>query len=404
MNRYISDLTHTTAEKERLSAELDVATQIQANMLPRIFPPYAEHPEIELFASMEPAKEVGGDFYDFFMIDSDHFAVVVGDVSGKGVPAALFMVIAKTLIKNVGLQQKTPAQIFEQVNDQLCEGNDAGLFVTCWMGILTISTGELTFANAGHTSPIIYHNDKVEYLTVKPNLMLAGLPGMKYKNHSVTLEPGNRLFIYTDGVTEATNENNELYGEDRLLNAMIHKQHLSSKEILAEVRNDIAQFEGNAPQFDDITMLELVLKDLSGQERSQTKTFDATDENMQNVSDFIHSMLPENCSAEILNKLDLAVEEIYINIAHYAYKPETGTVEIACSLSKKDDVPVITISFKDTGMQFNPLDRKDPDTTLSAEERDIGGLGIFLTKQFMDDVAYTHSEGCNMLTIQKKLG
>ena len=407
MHRYIADLTHTTAEKERLSAELDVATQIQANMLPRIFPPYAEHPEIELFASMEPAKEVGGDFYDFFMIDDDHFAVVVGDVSGKGVPAALFMVIAKTLIKNVGLQKKNPAQIFEQVNDQLCEGNDAGLFVTCWMGILTISTGEIAFANAGHTSPIIYHNGTVEYLTVKPNLMLAGLPGMKYQEHSVTLKPGDRLFVYTDGVTEATNKDNELFGEDRLLASITDKQHLSSKEILEEIRKDIATFEGDAPQFDDITMLELVLKDLSIKEKNDSttkiKTFDATDENMQPVSDFIHSMIPKKCSSEILNKIDLAVEEIYINIAHYAYKPETGNVEISCTLTETDSQSVVTISFKDKGVQFNPLAKEDPDTTLSAEDRDIGGLGIYLTKQFMDNVTYTYSEGYNLLTIQKRI-
>ncbi len=402
MHRYIDDLTHTTAEKERLSAELDVATQIQANMLPRLFPPYADHPEIELFASMEPAKEVGGDFYDFFMVDDDHFAIVVGDVSGKGVPAALFMVIAKTLIKNVCLQGKTPAQVFEEVNNQLCEGNDAGLFVTCWMGILTLSTGLMEFANAGHTSPVMHHNGTVEFLTVKPNLMLAGLPDTKYDNHSVTLKPKDRLFVYTDGVTEATNENNELYGEERLLASIKDKQNLSSKEILEEVRKEISNFEGNAPQFDDITMLELSLKELVA-EKFQSKIFDATDENMQAVTDFIHSMLPQDCPLEIVNKLDLAVEEVYINIAHYAYKPEKGIVEISCNMAKNADTPVITISFKDRGVQFDPLAKEDPDITLSADDREIGGLGIFLTKQFMDNVSYSYIDGQNVLTMQKTL-
>ncbi len=260
MNKYIADLTHTTAEKERLSAELDVATQIQANMLPRIFPPYENHQELELFASMDPAKEVGGDFYDFFMIDNDHFAVVVGDVSGKGVPAALFMVVAKTLLKNVGLHAEGPAKVFEQVNNQLCEGNDAGLFVTCWMGVLTLSTGELRFANAGHTSPVWYHNGEAEYLQVKPNLMLAGMENMKYQEHSITINHGDRLFVYTDGVTEATNANNELYGEERLLSSIKQLKSKSSKEFLAGVRRDIDAFVGDAPQFDDITMLELVLQ------------------------------------------------------------------------------------------------------------------------------------------------
>lgn len=260
MNKYIEDLTHTTAEKERLSAELDVATQIQANMLPRIFPPYHNHPELELFATMSPAKEVGGDFYDFFIIDDEHFAIVVGDVSGKGVPAALFMVIAKTLIKNVTMQGKSPAQIFEIVNNQLCEGNDAGLFVTCWLGILTLKTGELVFANAGHACPVIKHGNSAEFLSTKPNLMLAGMEGMTYQNHTITISRGDRLFVYTDGITEATNEDKELYGEERLLNALKSVKSLSAKEILKEVRKDIDTFVGSAPQFDDITMLECSLK------------------------------------------------------------------------------------------------------------------------------------------------
>lgn len=260
MNQYIADLTHTTAEKERLSAELDVATQIQANMLPRIFPPYENHPEIELFASMTPAKEVGGDFYDFFIVDEDHFAVVVGDVSGKGVPAALFMVIAKTLLKNEIMQGKSPADVFAIVNNQLCEGNDAGLFVTCWAGLLTLSTGELVFANAGHTAPVIKHDGTAEFLVSKPNLMLAGMEGMSYKDYSTTLKAGDRLFVYTDGITEAMNAQNELYGEERLLKALSKSSGLSSKEILSEVRKDIDRFVGDAPQFDDITMLEFSLK------------------------------------------------------------------------------------------------------------------------------------------------
>ncbi len=260
MNQYIEDLTHTTAEKERLSAELDVATQIQANMLPRIFPPYEDHPEIELFASMTPAKEVGGDFYDFFIVDRDHFAVVVGDVSGKGVPAALFMVIAKTLIKNVIMQGKSPAEVFTSVNNQLCEGNDAGLFVTCWAGILTLSTGELVFANAGHTSPVIKHGGNAEFLVSKPNLMLAGMEGILYKEHKIKLEKGDRMFVYTDGITEAMNAKNELYGEERLLSVLNHTSALSSKEILSQVQKDIDEFVALAPQFDDITMLEFSLK------------------------------------------------------------------------------------------------------------------------------------------------
>ncbi len=260
MNKYIEDLTQATVEKERLSAELNVAAQIQANMLPRLFPPYQDHPELELFASMDPAKEVGGDFYDFFMVDNDHFAVVVGDVSGKGVPAALFMVIAKTLLKNAAMQGYGPDEVFMRVNNQLCEGNEAGLFVTCWIGLLTLSTGELRFANAGHTPPVICRGETVEFLKSKPNLMLAEIEGIPYSEYTTVLNRGDRLFVYTDGVTEATNASDRLYGEERLLNACKRLRNVSSKELLKSIRDDIDAFVAGAPQFDDITMLELSLK------------------------------------------------------------------------------------------------------------------------------------------------
>jgi sigma-B regulation protein RsbU (phosphoserine phosphatase) len=263
MNKYIEDLTHATAEKERLGAELNVAKQIQAEMLPRVFPPYENHPEIELYASMTPAKEVGGDFYDFYMLDDDHFAMVVGDVSGKGVPAALFMVITKTLLKDTAEHEYNPAKIFEHVNKILCEGNDSGLFVTCWMGILTLSTGELNFANAGHNAPIIKKGGEIKYLSTKPNLMLAAMDGIPYTNHSLTMQRGDRLFIYTDGITEATNDYDELYGEERLLNVIksVKDSGMTSRDILDIVRNDITDFVLEAPQFDDITMLSMIYKD-----------------------------------------------------------------------------------------------------------------------------------------------
>ena len=234
-------------------------------MLPRVFPPYKDHPELELYATMEPAKEVGGDFYDFYMIDNDHFAMVVGDVSGKGVPAALFMVITKTLLKDASAHSMVPAEIFERVNTVLCEGNESGLFVTCWMGILTVSTGELCFANAGHTAPIIKTGGEIKYLATKPNLMLAAMDGIPYTSHTIKMNRGDRLFIYTDGITEATNEYDELYGEDRLLHVIKSVQDAgkTSRDILDIVRNDLNDFVLDAPQFDDITMLAMSYKELN---------------------------------------------------------------------------------------------------------------------------------------------
>ena len=263
MSKYIEDLTHATAEKERLGAELNFATQIQAEMLPRVFPPYKNHPEVELYACMTPAKEVGGDFYDFYLIDDDHFGMVVGDVSGKGVPAALFMVITKTLLKDACAHSINPAEIFERVNTILCEGNESGLFVTCWMGILTLSTGELNFANAGHTAPIIKTNGQIKYLSSKPNLMLAAMDGIQYTNNTLKMNKGDRLFIYTDGITEATNEYDELYGENRLLKILssVQDKEKSPRDILDIVRNDLDDFVLEAPQFDDITMLSMIYKE-----------------------------------------------------------------------------------------------------------------------------------------------
>ena len=401
MNRYISDLTHATVEKERLGAELNVATKIQAEMLPRVFPPYKNHPEIELFASMSPAKEVGGDFYDFFMVDDDHFAVVVADVSGKGVPAALFMVIAKTLLKDAALLFKTPAEIFEHVNNTLCEGNESGLFVTCWMGILEISTGKLTFANAGHTMPVICKDGEVDYLRTKPNLMLAAMEGIPYKNHDIIIKPGDKLFVYTDGVTEAADKNNNLYGDKNLLAALqrAEAKSLTPKELLKFINDDVEKFVDGADQFDDITMLGMIFKSQKRENNMKELRITADDKNMERVNDFIHSCLPPDCTPIVMNKIDLAVEEIFVNIAHYAYNPEVGEAWISANF--KDNV--LTVVFKDNGKEFNPIAKKDPDITLSAEERNIGGLGIFLTKKFMDSVDYEYKNGQNILTITKNI-
>ena len=203
---YVENLEIMTREKERIGAELHVATQIQADMLPRIFPPFPERREFDIYASMNPAKEVGGDFYHFFLLDNRHFAVVIADVSGKGVPAALFMVIAKTLIKSHAQFGNEPADIFTITNNQLCEGNEAGLFVTAWMGILDLHTGDLSCVNAGHNPPLIRRRDGAfEYIKMKPGFVLAGLEDMQYTQTQLHLDTGDTLFLYTDGVTEAEN-------------------------------------------------------------------------------------------------------------------------------------------------------------------------------------------------------
>lgn len=258
INEYIQDLTTVTAEKERIGAELNVATQIQADMLPRIFPAFPEREEFDVYATMNPAKEVGGDFYDFFLVDDDHLAVVIADVSGKGVPAALFMVIAKTLIKNHAQNQEAPGTVFTQTNEQLCEGNDAGLFVTGWMGVLEISTGKFVYVNAGHNPPLLKRaGGTFEWLKSRPGFVLAGMEGVRYRENTLQLEPGDRLYLYTDGVTEATNSHEELFGDERLQNALNEYMDLPVEQFLPKIKECIDAFVGDADQLDDITMLAL---------------------------------------------------------------------------------------------------------------------------------------------------
>jgi len=256
--KYVDDLTKVTAEKERIGAELNVATQIQADALPSIFPAFPEKTEFEIFASMNPAKEVGGDFYDFFLIDDNHLGIVTADVSGKGVPAALFMMISKTLLQNQSMFSKSPAEILHIVNNQLCKNNSADMFVTVWLGILELSTGRLVASNAGHEYPAIKKaNGAFELYKDKHGLVLGGMAGAKYKEYEIVLEKDDILFTYTDGVPEATNISNELFGTDRMIDSLNSHKDDGIEDLLKKLRVDIDEFVGAAPQFDDITMLAL---------------------------------------------------------------------------------------------------------------------------------------------------
>ena len=250
------DLKTVTAEKERIGAELDIATHIQASMLPCIFPAFPDREEFDVFASMTPAKEVGGDFYDFFMVDDTHLAIVMADVSGKGVPAALFMVIGKTLLKDHTQPGRDLGEVFSEVNELLCASNSEGLFITAFEGVLDLATGEFNFVNAGHEMPFICSREGAfKPYKIKPGFVLAGMEEMKYKAGSLALNPGDKVFLYTDGVTEAANAQNELYGMKRLEGALNQNRNAAPDDLLPSIKADIDQFVGEAPQFDDITML-----------------------------------------------------------------------------------------------------------------------------------------------------
>ena len=257
LRTYIRELGTVTAEKERIGAELNIATKIQASMLPRIFPPFPEREEFEIFASMNPAKEVGGDFYDFFLVDEDHLALVIADVSGKGVPAALFMVITKVLIKNFALQGLSPSEVLRNVNNRLCESNDTGLFVTVWLAIFEISTGRGLASNAGHEHPALWRHKEgtFELVKYKHSPAVAVMDGMKFEEHEFRLDPGDMLYVYTDGVTEAANRANDLFGEERLAATLNECGGEAAGSVLGAVKDAIEGFVGDADQFDDITML-----------------------------------------------------------------------------------------------------------------------------------------------------
>lgn len=260
---YVENLTSITAEKERISTELDVAAKIQQNMLPNIFPPFPERGEFDIYATMEPAKAVGGDFYDFFIIDDDHVGIEIADVSDKGVPAALFMMASKILLANKAAEGLTPAQVLETVNERICGSNNSvGMFVTVWLGILEISTGKLTAANAGHEHPILIKADgSAELIRDKHGFVIGGMPGMKYTDYEIQLMRGDRIFVYTDGVTEATSSAGELFGIERTLAAAGElPADADPEQVLSGVHHAVEQFVGEAEQFDDLTMLCLVYR------------------------------------------------------------------------------------------------------------------------------------------------
>ncbi|MBQ8093221.1 MAG: SpoIIE family protein phosphatase [Clostridia bacterium] len=254
--QYVNEVTRVTAEKERIGAELNMATEIQASQLPRLFPAFPQRSEFDIYASMTPAKEVGGDFYDFFMVDDDHIALVMADVSGKGVPAALFMMVSRVLIKSRIQNGETPGEALKNVNNQLCEGNDAGFFVTVWLAVLEISTGRGIAVNAGHEHPALRRaNGLYELVTYRHSMAVATMEGLPFKEHEFQLMPGDSVFVYTDGVAEATNAENELFGTERMLAALNRVPDASPSETLQNVMEDINDFVAGAQQFDDITML-----------------------------------------------------------------------------------------------------------------------------------------------------
>ena len=401
INSTVTTLKSYIAEAAaRIDKELEYAKQIQLSALPKNFP---NDEEFGIYAQMIAAKEVGGDFYDFYKLNDHTVAFLVADVSGKGIPAAMFMMTAKTIIKDLAESGLSVNEIFTRANEKLCENNESGMFVTAWMGILDLETGSMKFANAGHNPPILKRaNGDFEYLKNRAGFVLAGMEGVCYRSGELTLAQGDRLFLYTDGVPEATNIDNELYGEGRLLTFMNKNALTEATEFLPALKANIDEFVGEAPQFDDITMLMLDYKSSTGGEYMTNKKFKAKTESLSDVLGFVDRMLEKyECPMKIQIATCVAIEEVFVNIAHYAYKDGDGDVEFGIGFDKEKRI--VTFRMIDEGVPFDPLNKQDPDITLPAEEREIGGLGIFITKKTMDSVEYVYENGKNILTMIKKI-
>ena len=403
---YEDNLKQAIAEKERVGFELSLATRIQADMLPNIFPAFPERTDFDIYASMNPAKEVGGDFYDFFLIDDDHLALVIADVSGKGVPAALFMMVSKILVNNYVMTGISPKEVLQQVNCQICAHNKEEMFVTVWLGILDLKNGKLVASNAGHEYPIYMKaGGDFEIVKDRHGFVIGGMDCVRYTDYEIDMKPGSKLFVYTDGVPEATNADKELFGVDRMMEAINSAKESDPKTIIEHVDEAVNVFVGDAPQFDDVTML---CVHYIGRESDimngnpKVLTVEATVENIETVTEFVNRELEAlDCPMKAQMQIDIAIDELFGNIAHYAYDPETGPATVIVDV--EDDPMAVIITFMDNGKPFDPLAKADPDVTLSAEDREIGGLGVFLVKKTMDDISYEYKDGKNILRIKKNI-
>lgn len=401
INATVDTLKHYIAEASaRIDAELECAKDIQASVLPNVFPAFPKRKDFDIYASMNPAKEVGGDFYDFYMTGEDKINLLIADVSGKGIPAAMFMMRAKTELKRLTEGSNTLNDVFALGDNALCEGNDAGMFVTAWQCGIDLTTGVLRYVNAGHNPPLIRHKDgKFEYLRTKPGFVLAGMEGVHYKVNEVQLYPGDIIFLYTDGVTEATNADTELFGESRLYDAINSVEFESAQQLCKFIKSEVDTFVGEAPQFDDITMLAFKY---NGQPEIPQISFEkASLSDIPVVTEFIEQELEKlDFPMKSTIQISVAIDEIFSNIVRYAYPGEGGPV--AVKFISKEEPNRVYIRFEDEGIPYNPLTNQDPDVTLSAEERSIGGLGIFMVKKTMDSVKYKYENGKNILTIKKE--
>ena len=396
-----SNLETVTTAKRRMEQELDVAKDIQMSLVPLTFPAYPEYDELDLYAQLTPAREVGGDFYDFYFIDQDHLCMTVGDVSGKGVPAALMMAVCRTLLKIRAKDDFSTASILTHVNDEMAKENPNCMFVTVFIGILNIRTGKLVFTNAGHNPSLLKtKNGEVKKITDLHGPVVAALEGIAYKESVIKLEEGDILLAYTDGVTEAHNKKNELYSEEKLVNYMKDYQITDAKKFIDDLYKSVREFEeGNEP-FDDVTCL--CMRYLRSGEISVESEFVSIQNSLEQIPQVLSCFekfasvhkLPE----KIIMKMGIVFDDVLSNIIKYAYSDEE---DHAISVYFEFHSNTLRVTVKDDGIPFNPLSTKAPDTKLPLAKRELGGIGIHLVKNLVDECYYKRKVNENILTLVK---
>ncbi len=393
INHTVKALKENMEERQKaVMLELEIAKNIQFSSLPQSTAIFNNSDYFEIYAQMDTAKEVGGDFYDFYSIADNKVVFLVADVSGKGVYAAMFMMRAKTLLKSIAeTNYNDPASMLYKANEILCEDNDVEMFLTCWLGVLNQDTGEIIYANAGHNYPILIKNDSVEFLTNKPHFLLAGMKNVKYVNHTVYLSPGDKILLYTDGVNEALNDYAQFYGNERLLSAVTDAKDYSATHLCQSVRQSVKNFVNGAEQADDVTLLCLVAR------KKYVLNFKPDIESIPLVLDYLEGKLSElGINRKVISHVCIAADEISANIAQYS-GADCASLEIY-----KHDKSLV-IYFKSNGVLFNPLRNEDPDITLPAHARDLGGLGILIVKKLIDSVSYESKLEQNILRMEIKL-
>ena len=397
--KYIDELKSTTVNKERIESELRIARAIQLGMVPKVFPPFPEREDVDLFARVIPAREVGGDLYDFF-IEDEKLYFIIGDVSGKGVPASLVMAVTCRLFRTVASYVKTPEGIMTTLNNALSESNESNMFCTAFVGILDLKSGCLQYCNAGHNPPVVVKDDgEAEVLKVERNIAMGVWYDFTFKGEACHIDRGSTLFLYTDGVSEAENVNKALYGEERLVQLLQTQDLQSPRAITEHVLEDLDRYTEGADQSDDITILCCRLSDKPEDLNFQQIVLKNNIEEIARMAAFLEQIAEEfNLSMENAFNINLAIEEAVTNVIMYAY-PKDEEHEFTLMVRHVDDR--LIFKLVDSGKEFDPTVMPEADVTLSLEERPIGGLGIFLIRRVMNTVKYHRMDGKNVLTMVK---